>query len=126
GRVAGENGVVKVEEVEGLVKKELSKREDAAKQTLDQAKEKVDAKDADGAAALYQQVYDQRCLLPSEAKKGAKGLKKLGKPVPEVESSRLDSIQPADTSAEKTAEMVRTMRAGVAAEQEGKVVEAKA
>jgi tetratricopeptide (TPR) repeat protein len=126
GRVAGENGVVKVEEVEGLVKKELSKREDAAKQTLDQAKEKVDAKDADGAAALYQQVYDQRCLLPSEAKKAAKGLKKLGKPVPEVESSRLDSIQPADTSAEKTAEMVRTMRAGVAAEQEGKVVEAKA
>jgi tetratricopeptide (TPR) repeat protein len=125
GRVAGANGVVKVDEVEELVKKEVSKREDAAKQTLDQAKEKVEAKDADGAAALYQQVYEQRCLLPSEAKKAAKGLKKLGKPVPESESSRLETHRPADASAERTAEMVRTMRAGVAAEQEGKILEAK-
>ena len=126
GRVAGANGVVKVDEVEDLVKKEVSRREDAAKQTLDEAKEKVAAKDTDGAAALYQQVYDQRCLLPSEAKKAAKGLKKLGKPVPEAESSRLEKIQPADVSPDRTAEMVRTMRAGVAAEQEGEILAAKA
>ena len=126
GRVAGANGVVKVDEVEALVKKEVSKREDEAKQTLDQAKEKVEAKDADAAAALYQHVYDQRCLLPGEAKKAAKGLKKLGKPVPETESSRLETVQPADASAPRTAEMVRTMRAGVSAEQEGKILEAKA
>jgi len=126
GRVAAANGVVKVDEVEELLKKELARREEAAKQSLDQAKEKIDSKDADGAAALYQAVWDQRCLLPGEAKKAAKGLKKLGKPVPESESSRLETLQPADTSAGRTAEMVRTMRAGVAAEQEGKVLEAKA
>jgi tetratricopeptide (TPR) repeat protein len=126
GRVAAADGAVKVEDVEGLVKKELKRREDAAKQSLDQAKEKIEAKDADGAATLYQQVWDQRCLLPSEAKKAAKGLKKLGKPVPESENSRLETLRPADVSASRTAEMVRTMRAGIVAEQQGKVLEAKA
>lgn len=126
GRIAGANGSVKVDEVEELLKKELSKREEAAKSSLDEAKQKMEAKETEAAAAIYQQVWDQRCLLPSEGKKAAKGLKKLGKPVPETESSRLETLQPADVSPARSAEMVRTMRAGVAAEQEGKVLEAKA
>jgi tetratricopeptide (TPR) repeat protein len=124
GRVPAEGVQVRVDAVEKLLRQTMDAREEAAKATLDAAKEKSDAKDIDGAAALYTQVWDQRCLLPSPAKKAAKALKKLGRPVAEEESSRLDRNGP-DLSDPHSEQMVRTMRAGLAAEWQGKVLEAQ-
>jgi len=106
---------------DGLLSTELGKREIAAKALLDAAKEKQDAKDADGAAALYTQVWEQRCLFPDLGRKASKGLKKLGKPV--QDASLWDGGLP--RLDKKTSERIEAlMSAGLAAEQEEKVVEA--
>ena len=124
GRVAGEGGAIKAEAVEKLLRAELDRREEAAKQALDSAKQKADQKDVDGAVALYTQVYDQRCLLPGPAKKAAKALKKLDHPVPEEESRRLELPVP-DLSEPRNSEIVGTMKAGLSAEWDGRYLEAK-
>ena len=60
---------------------ELDKREDAAKSTLQAANEKIKQKDIDAAAAMLTQIWEQHCLVPDVAKKAAKALKKIGRPV---------------------------------------------
>jgi tetratricopeptide (TPR) repeat protein len=84
GRVEGKQGSpLMVEAVEKLVKEGIKGREKAADQQLDAARQKADQGDKDGAAALYSQIWEQRCLVDGPAKKAAKALKKLGKPVDE-------------------------------------------
>lgn len=125
GRVAaGDDGRIDVPAVESMLKKEIARREDEAKASLAAAGDKADAKDVDAAAALYTQVWEQRCLLPSPAKKAAKGLKKLGRPVAEEESSQLDMPLP-DLSTATTSQIVKTLEAGLNAEWDGKISEAK-
>ena len=123
GRVHAEKGKLYVDEVEELLRAEIVKREDAAKKLLDTAKEKAGQNDVDGAATIYTQLWEQRCLLPSQAKKAAKALKKLGKPVPEEETSAL--IDAPNLSEPVNTEMVRTMTAALTAERDGKVLDAK-
>jgi tetratricopeptide (TPR) repeat protein len=123
GRVDPDGKPVTASPVEKLLSAELDKREDAAKSTLDLANEKIKQNDLDGATAMLTQVWDQHCLVPDIAKKAAKALKKIGHPV-EVGESLWDGRTP-DLSAATTKEIVRTMNAGLAAERDGKIVEAR-
>ena len=85
GRVPGKYGrPVGRDEVEQLVKSGLKRQEKTAGEQLDAARAKADHGDKDGAIALYTQIWEQRCLVEGPAKKAAKALKKLGKPVDEV------------------------------------------
>jgi tetratricopeptide (TPR) repeat protein len=123
-RVEGSSGRLDSSAVEKAVSKVLDDREDAAKAALDDAKAKAKAGDADGAAALYQQVYGERCLFPSLAKKAAKGLDALGRPVPTESSSLWDGPRP-DLSDAMNARMVATLEQGLTAELAGDIAAAQ-
>lgn len=114
-RLAAADKDLKAGDVEKLVGAEIKKREQEVDRKLDEAAAKEKAGDADGAAALYTEVWQQRCLVPGGGKKAAKALKKLGRPVPEEEASRLGEGEP-DLSAAMTAQIVEIMNAGLAAE----------
>jgi tetratricopeptide (TPR) repeat protein len=105
-----------------LVKGELDKREQVADGLLDAAKEKLAAKDEDGAAALYTQVWEQHCLLPGPGQKASKGLKKIGRPV--HDAALWEGGLPVLTQA-KSDRMVSLMNAGISAERDEDVVEAR-
>jgi tetratricopeptide (TPR) repeat protein len=124
GRVAPDGEPVTARPVEKLLEAELNKREDAAKTTLAAANEKIKEKDIDAAAAMLTQIWAQHCLVPDVAKKAAKALKKIGRPV-EVGSLGNWDGRMADISTATAAEIVRTMDAGLAAERDGKIGEAR-
>ena len=90
GRVAAKNGKLPSGEVEKLVDSTLAQREKEAKALLEGA-EKKEAADKDGAIADLQKVWAGRCLLPSQGKKAAKALKKLGV---QVDKAALESLGP--------------------------------
>jgi len=125
GRVPSDVGRLVASSVESLLRDEIDKRESEAKKTLEGAKTKLGAKDEDGAAALYSGVWGQRCLLPGPAKKAAKALKKMGRPLPEAESSRLEGAASPDLSASVTKRIVAVMSSALAAEREGRYLEAR-
>jgi tetratricopeptide (TPR) repeat protein len=120
GRVVGNETVP----VERLVEGALDKREDEAKTALTSANDLIKAKDVDAATTLLTKIWDQRCTVPDVAKKAAKALKKIGRPVEVGELGAWDGRMP-DLSRATTAEMVRTMDAGLAAERDGKIGEAR-
>ena len=80
---AGSEGLA-LDAVESLIFDEMKVRRRLVEDTLDSAKALRKNKDEEGAVALYQQVFGQRCLFPGPAKKAAKALKKLGQPVTEA------------------------------------------
>src|SRR6202035_2348255 len=88
GRLPGETQSPPARQAEKLVNAELDRREDALGQQL-KAAEAKQKQDADGAAALYTAVWGERCLFPKSGRKAAKGLKQLGRPVPEDQASLL-------------------------------------
>jgi len=110
--------------VEKMVEAELDRRENAAKSALDAANEKIKQNDLEAAKALLTPIWDQRCVVPDVAKKAAKALKKIGHPVEVGDLLNWDGRLP-DLSAATTAEIVRTMDAGLAAERDGKIGEAR-
>lgn len=122
GRMEPQGGPFDVDMAEQLVNAEIDKREEAAKTALEEAKDKASSKDADGAAALYTQVWKQKCLLPGPAQKASKGLKKLGRP---VESASLWQGPTPTRDKAKVAEILRLMSAGLAAEQDDRLLDAK-
>jgi tetratricopeptide (TPR) repeat protein len=124
GRVAPDGSPVEARPVEKLLQAELDKREDAAKATLEAANEKIKQKDLDAATAMLTQIWEQHCVVPDVAKKAAKTLKKLGHPVEVGELQGWDGRMP-DLAIATTAEIVRTMNAGLAAERVGKIGEAR-
>jgi tetratricopeptide (TPR) repeat protein len=106
------------EQVEKLVETELKKRENAIKEHLEDAKNKAKSGDNQNAIQEYRAVLDQKCLFPNKAKDAAKGLKKLGV---------TDLVQLFDAPVfdpVKSAEIDRTMRAGLKAENSGNYPEA--
>jgi tetratricopeptide (TPR) repeat protein len=134
GRVAADSGShLKAAQVEKLVSVELRSREAALDRQLAAAHDKEGHGDRDGAVALYQQVWAARCLVPGKLpKKAAEALKKLGHPVPPDTVGWLGSpAEPAATGAsgapaEHRARVERTMAAGLAAEDAGRYLAARA
>lgn len=124
GRVDAEGKPLSSSPVEKLILAELDKREDVAKSTLEQANEKIKQNDLDGATAMLNQIWDQHCVVPDIAKKAAKALKKLGHPVDTGDAANGNGRTP-DLSKGVTAEIVRTMNAGLAAERDGRIGEAR-
>jgi tetratricopeptide (TPR) repeat protein len=82
GRVEGKYGrPAGRDDVEKMVRDGIRRQEKAADGQLDAARAREDHGDKDGAVALYTQVWEQRCFAAGPAKKAAKALRKLGKPV---------------------------------------------
>ncbi len=124
GRVVPDGKPVPAGPVEKLLETELDKHEEAAKTTLELANEKIKQNDVDGATAMLTQIWEKHCLVPDVAKKAAKALKKIGHPVEVGDSGMKDGRAP-DLSERTTSEIVRTMNAGLAAERDGKIAEAR-
>jgi tetratricopeptide (TPR) repeat protein len=122
-RVAPEKGELRVGSLEKTLRSELDRRRAVAEARLDEAVAKEKAGDVDGAAALYQEVFSRGCLSPATARKAQKALKRLGRPVGE-ESSAFDLPEPVVTP-EKSAEMSTLLAAGLKAELELRIDDAR-
>ncbi|HXO29892.1 MAG TPA: tetratricopeptide repeat protein [Thermoanaerobaculia bacterium] len=142
GRVAADSGPhLKAAQVEKLVSAELRGREAALDRQLAAARDKEGHGDVGGAVALYQQVWTARCLVPGKIpKKAAEALKKLGHPVPPDTVGWMSSRPapgasgaPGDRGdrsdrgdrADRSQRVVRTMAAGLAAEDAGRYLAAR-
>ncbi len=111
-RLADAGHELKPGAVEKLLRGELAKLKDALERRLDEAAA-LAKKDADGAATAYGAVWEERCLFPSLAKRAAKALDKLGRPVDE--SSAIERPAP-DLGGATGAAVEGEIRAGLAAE----------
>ena len=111
GKARNKDGFLRVGQVEKLVQDELKLRETDVKQAVSDAKESVKKGDKDAAIARYRGVVAQKCLFPKQAKNAEKELKKLGVTV-EGSGAGLAPVYDLATSAE----IERTMRQGLAAE----------
>jgi tetratricopeptide (TPR) repeat protein len=130
GRVAADSGPhLKASQVEKLVGGELKGREAALDRQIAAARDKETHGDREGAVSLYQQVWAARCLVPGKIpKKASDALKKLGRPVPPDTVGWLGSgSSPAPRhGAAADARIERTLDAGLAAEDAGRYLEARA
>jgi tetratricopeptide (TPR) repeat protein len=115
GRVLAKNGKLVTTEVDKLVDSALDRREKEAKDLL-AAAEKKSATDKDGAAADLQRLWGDRCLLPSQGKKAAKLLKKLGVAVDQAALESLGPDQLADPGGSRIAAVEPVLLAGLKAE----------
>ena len=79
GRIESEHGALSVAKVEELVRTELDRRASESEATLDRARTLAEDKDVDGAVALYQAVWEERCVCPRQGRDAKKALKKLGR-----------------------------------------------
>jgi tetratricopeptide (TPR) repeat protein len=118
-KAENKDGFLKVDQVEKLVEGEVKKRESALKERLDDAKNKAKGGDNQTAIQEYRTVLDQKCLFPGKAKDAAKALKKLGvNDIGQIPDSPV-------FNAHRSAEIDRTMRAGLAAENASNYTEAE-
>jgi tetratricopeptide (TPR) repeat protein len=115
-RLAGDGSSLTARQVEKLLDSEIKRREGAAGQQLDTAKQKAKAGDVEGAASLYQTVWSERCLLPDSGRKAAKGLRDIGRPVPEKAAAGLPAAEPRINDS-FNARMTRLLARGLAAEE---------
>jgi tetratricopeptide (TPR) repeat protein len=122
-RIAPEKGELRVGALEKTLRAELDRRRAVAEARLDEAVAKEKAGENDAAAALYQEVFAQRCLVASSARKAQKSLKRLGRPVSD-EDAALDLAEP-DLGLEKSELMTRLLRAGLRAEYELRIDDAR-
>ena len=76
--VESESGALRIASVERVVRDEVHAREDEAEKLLDQARAKADGGEKGTAIAMYRRVFDQRCLLPRQARTAQRALRKLG------------------------------------------------
>ena len=118
GKAENKDGFLKVDQVEKLVEGEVKKRESAVKERLESAKNKAKSGDNQTAIQEYRTVLDQKCLFPGKAKDAAKALKKLG-------VNDVGQIPDAPVfDPRRSAEIDRTMQAGLKAENAANYVEA--
>jgi len=110
------------DEVEKMVKDGIKRREKDADGLLDSARAKSDHGDKDGAVVLYTKVWEERCLAEKPAKKAAKELKKLGKPVPDQEGQVLPEP---DWSPAIQKAVLAALSKGLAAENELRLADAQ-
>ena len=112
-RVENESGKLRMNKVEDIVRAELRARENALDKMLDDAKQKEKA-DKDGAIALYQQVWDQRCLAPKKGRGAQKALARLGVTVNDAQLRTVDPIDTPAMNRRMTAAMDMAFRAELA------------
>lgn len=111
-RAEAEKGGLKLAAVEKLVKGEVERRRAAVEAKLGEAESKQKAGEKEAATALYRDIYSERCLLPGSARKASKALKKLGVAVDEAAGLG----ERPDLSSAKSDEMIALLEAGLAAE----------
>ena len=116
-KVENANGKLKVGDVEKVVDSEMRQRETALTEQLNEAGRKVKAGDNDGAIKLYKAVVDQKCMFPKKAKDAARELKKLGVEVAAIPAA--PNLEP-----RLSAQIQRTMKLGLMAENSGHYVAA--
>lgn len=75
--VENDRGMLSVSDVEEAVREELETRAENANARLDEARTLAEKGDADGAAAIYREVWGERCVCPREARAAQKALKRL-------------------------------------------------
>ena len=75
---AGGRDKLKRKDVEKLVKKHYEAGKDVLEDQLKSAKRKAKSGATADAVALYEAVYERRCMFPDKAKNAAKELRKLG------------------------------------------------
>ena len=84
GKVANEQGTLRVSAVERLVRDQLRACEADIDARLEDARRKASAGDRDAAVSTYKAVWDLRCLSPRKARTAQRELKKLGIEVAEA------------------------------------------
>jgi tetratricopeptide (TPR) repeat protein len=112
-RVDGENGKLRANAVEDMLRNELRARETALDKLLDEAKQK-EKSDHDGAVTLYQQVWERRCLAPKKGRAAQKALGRLGVEVKDAQVRTIDPITTPRMNAKMTAAMDRAFAAELA------------
>jgi len=78
GKVESHDGVLNVADVEQLLQQEISKRDLALKEKLDDARNKCKSGQTTDAIQEFQDVLGQRCLFPKRAREAQRELTKLG------------------------------------------------
>lgn len=115
-RVAATEGEAKPAAVEKLLKGELERRKKELESKLDDGAAREKAGDAEAAAALFGEVFAERCLFASLGKKAAKELKKLGREVDESAAVDGPERELPDLSDARGAAVEAELRAGLDAE----------
>src|SRR5205085_4097052 len=118
-KVENKDGKLNVSDVEKLVESEVKKRESALDQQLKDGKDKAKAGETEAAIKLFRNVQAEKCMFPGKAKEAAKELKKLG--VTDV--AEVDAVPVFD--ARQSAQIERTMAAGLRAEMSARYVAAE-
>jgi hypothetical protein len=77
GRVAGAGGWLPPLAVERLVRQALDRRAADADARLDRAREYAEARETQRAIAVYESVWEDRCVCPRQGKDAGRALKKL-------------------------------------------------
>ncbi|HKR67152.1 MAG TPA: tetratricopeptide repeat protein [Thermoanaerobaculia bacterium] len=112
-RVVQANAALNLRNVEEMVRNELKTRESALDKMLDDAKAK-EKDDKDGAIAMYQQVWDQRCLAPKKGRGAQKALARLGVTVTDAQLRTVDPIDTPEMNRRMTNAMNLAFRAELA------------
>jgi len=76
--IDNEAGALRIATIERIVRDEVRAREEEADKLLDVARKTVEAGEKNAAIAMYRRVFDQRCLLPRQARTAQRALRKLG------------------------------------------------
>jgi len=72
--IDNEAGALRIATIERIVRDEVRSREEEADKLLDLAR----TSEKNAAIAMYRRVFDQRCLLPRQARTAQRALRKLG------------------------------------------------
>jgi tetratricopeptide (TPR) repeat protein len=115
-KIENVGGKLKVADVEKLVGGEIKTRSDSLDKELADAKEKAAAGDKAAAIELYKSVAAAKCMFPKKAKAATAELKKLG----EANVGMISEGPNFDPAV--TASIVRVMKQGLVAENNGRYV----
>jgi len=110
GKARGENGMLKVAQVEKLLEGEMKQREAGLKAALTAAKDAAKRGEKDAAITQLKSVAEQKCLFPKQGKDATSELKKLG-------VTGLAPVPPAaDFDPARGLEIEQALKAGLMAE----------
>lgn len=111
-----DGGVVQVSDVENMIHHELYNRGAALQSQLDDGEAKAKAGDHDGAVAVYQKVWEQRCLAPDKGRAAQKALRRLGVRVADANLRESDPVVTPEMNARMMTAMDQALAAEIAAD----------